>query len=224
MKNLRVYSESMIPSKNIIPEIMKVQYKFRQTGVCKLDKNEVGLALLEEPIWWNRPVKSDVFIKQEPDGIYSLNFPFYTGKDDFKSQYNSLLNEGCIPIAIQLRLADFEKPVDTYKLAQMPVKVVKQTLIELGVDPTHLESVHNDLLYQGRKFMGVENICKNGWYSINFMVTLFYKPEESIFKRLTGDHAFKRPITGIIEETNLFTREEFVEAIMKNFYEFLKDM
>ena len=54
---------------------------------------------------------------------------------------------------------------------------------------------------------------------LNFMVTLFYKPEESIFKRLTGKYALKRPITGIIEETNLFTREAFIKTLMKNLEE-----
>jgi hypothetical protein len=103
----------------------------------------------------------------------------------------------------------------------MPVRVVAKTLIDLGVDESNLQSVHNDLLYCGKKFMGVETIFKNNQCSINFMVTLFYKPEESIFKRLTGQYALKRPITGIIEETNLFTREEFTEQLMKNMNEFL---
>ena len=56
------------------------------------------------------------------------------------------------------------------------------------------------------------------------MVTLFYKPEESIFKRLTGKYALKRQITGIIEETNLFTREEFTEQLMKNLSSFLANL
>ena len=163
----------------------------------------------------------DVFLKQESDGIYSLNFPYFGGDNDFKAQYNSLLNVGCVPVAIQLKYEDFEKPVDQTKLLAMPVNVVRQTLIDLGVDKDSLESVHNDLLYCGRKFMGVETIFKNNQCSINFMVTLFYKPEESIFKRLTGKYALKRQITGIIEETNLFTREEFTEKLMKNLGDFL---
>jgi hypothetical protein len=210
----------MVPSKNIMPQVMVNQYEFRQTGNYTA-QSEVGIALLDEPIWWNRPVKSEVFLKQESDGIYSLNFPYFGGDNDFKAQYNSLLNVGCVPVAIQLKYEDFEKPVDQAKLLAMPVNVVRQTLIDLGVDKDSLESVHNDLLYCGRKFMGVETIFKNNQCSINFMVTLFYKPEESIFKRLTGKYALKRQITGIIEETNLFTREEFTEKLMKNLGDFL---
>lgn len=220
MKNVRIYCEPMIPSKNIMPQVMVNQYEFRQTGNYTA-QSEVGIALLDEPIWWNRPVKSDVFLKQESDGIYSLNFPYFGGDNDFKAQYNSLLNVGCVPVAIQLKYEDFEKPVDQAKLLAMPVNIVRQTLIDLGVDKDSLESVHNDLLYCGRKFMGVETIFKNNQCSINFMVTLFYKPEESIFKRLTGKYALKRQITGIIEETNLFTREEFTEKLMKNIGDFL---
>lgn len=220
MKNVRIYCEPMVPSKNIMPQVMVNQYEFRQTGNYTA-QSEVGIALLDEPIWWNRPVKSDVFLKQESDGIYSLNFPYFGGDNDFKAQYNSLLNVGCVPVAIQLKYEDFEKPVDQAKLLAMPVNVVRQTLIDLGVDKDSLESVHNDLLYCGRKFMGVETIFKNNQCSINFMVTLFYKPEESIFKRLTGKYALKRQITGIIEETNLFTREEFTEKLMKNLGDFL---
>jgi hypothetical protein len=213
----------MIPSKGIMPQVMINQYEFRQTGRYTA-QSEIGIALLEEPIWWNRPVHSEVFLKQEPDGIYSLNFPYFGGKNDFKAQYNSLLNVGCVPVAVQLKYEDFEKPLDLNKLKAMPVSMVKKTLIDLGVEESMLESIHNDLLYCGKKFMGVETIFKNNQCSINFMVTLFYKPEESIFKRLTGQYALKRPITGIIEETNLFTREEFTEQLMKNLEAYLKNL
>lgn len=220
MKNIRIYCEPMIPSKCRMPQIMINQYQFRQTGEYTA-QSEVVIALLEEPIWWNRPVKSEVFLKQEDDGIYSLNLPYFGGNDDFKAQYNTLLNVGCVPIAIQLKLEDLEKPFNRHQLLTMPVNLVHETLVELGVDPSMLTSVHNDLLYCGKKFMGVETIFKNNQCSINFIVTLFYKPEESIFKRLKGKYALKRPITGIIEETNLFTREQFVETLLKNIKSFL---
>lgn len=223
MKNVRIYCDPMVPSKGIMPQIMLNQYEFRQTGKYTA-QSEVVIALLEEPIWWNRPVHSDVFLKQEDDGIYSLNLPYFGGDNNFKAQYNSLLNVGCVPVAVQLKYTDLEKPFNQWALLKMPVKVVADTLIELGVDENNLQSVHNDLLYCGKKFMGVETIFKNNQCSINFMVTLFYKPEESIFKRLKGQFALKRPITGIIEETNLFTREEFTEKLMKNIGEYLADL
>lgn len=223
MKNLRIYSEPMIPSRGLVPKIMLDQYQFRQTGDWKAE-SEIVIALLEEPIWWNRPVKSEIFLKQEEDGMYSLNLPYFGGNNNFKAQYNTLLNVGCVPVAIQLRQKDFEHPFDRQKLTAMPVSTVYKTLVNLGVDPKMLTSVHNDLLYCGKKFMGVETIIKNGCCSINFIVTLFYKPEESIFKRLTGKYALARPITGIIEETNLFTREQFTEALIKNMSDYLKDL
>jgi hypothetical protein len=223
MKNVKIYCDAMVPSKNIIPQIMKNQYRFRQTGHYTAN-SEVVIALLEEPIWWNRPVTSDVFIKQESDGLYSLNFPYFGGKNDYKAQYNSLLNVGCVPVAIQLKQEDFEHPINVKKLMTLPVTVVGKTLVDLGVDKNSLQSIHNDLLYRGKKFMGVEFMTKNNQYSINFMVTLFYKPEESIFKRLTGKYALARPITGIIEETNLFTREQFTDTLIKNMDEYLKNL
>lgn len=223
MVRLKIYQEKMVPSREIMPRIMIDQYNFRQKGVWNRG-SEIVIALLEEPIWWNRPVKSDVFLKQEADGLYSLNFPYFGGNNDFKAQYNTLLNVGCVPVAVQLRQTDLEKPFDKQKLIAMPVATVYKTLVDLGVEPKNLTSIHNDLLYCGKKFMGVETIFKNGCCSINFIVTLFYKPEESIFKRLTGKYALARPITGIIEETNLFTKEQFTNALMKNMSDYLKDL
>ena len=123
-----------------------------------------------------------------------------------------------------MKYQDFEQPIDGNKLSQMTIRLITETLIDLGVSAEKLQSVHNDLLYEGKKFVGVETIFKNNQCSINFVVTLFYKPEESIFKRLTGQYALKRPITGIIEETNLFTREEFTEQLMKNIEAYLKNL
>ena len=223
MKNVKIYCDEFAPSKNLIPELVFKQYKFRQTGKY-FGKSEVGIGLMGEPVWWNRPLKSDVFIKQELDGLYSLNFPYFEDCNSFKTQYNALANVGCIPVLMQLRFKDFEKPIDKPVLINMPLKVVGQTLVELGVDKESLQTVHNDLLYQGKKFMGVETIFKNNCYSSIFIITLFYKPEEEIFKRLTGKYALRRPITGIIEETNLFTREEFIEKFMHNINEFLKTL
>jgi hypothetical protein len=56
------------------------------------------------------------------------------------------------------------------------------------------------------------------------MITLFYRPEEKIFKRLTGKYALKRQITGIIEETNLFTKEQFIELFMTNLQEYINSL
>jgi hypothetical protein len=50
MKNVKVSSQKMIPSKGIMPQIMFDQYEFRQTGKYEAN-SEIVIALLEEPIW-----------------------------------------------------------------------------------------------------------------------------------------------------------------------------
>jgi hypothetical protein len=42
-----------------------------------------------------------------------------------------------------------------------------------------------------------------------------YAPEKEIFDRLTGKYAQHRGITGIIEETNLFTKEQFIDTLIE---------
>jgi lipoate-protein ligase A len=101
---------------------------------------------------------------------------------------------------------------------------VEKTLLELGVPKEDLEIHRNDLLYRGKKFLGSEVIIRNNQCSIDFMITLFYRPEEKIFKRLTGKYALKRQITGIIEETNLFTKEQFIELFMTNLQEYINSL
>ena len=218
MEKIEYAIEPMIVSKDIIPYIMREQYKFRQTGDFN-HNSMVVIADLEEPIWWNRPEVSEVFSKKEDDGLYSLNFPYFdpvTVQIRYKVEYNTLLNAGCVPVAMQLRIGKTFKASDINALRLLPVNVVYNTLIELGVSQESLKIVHNDLLCNGKKFMGVETIIKNNWISLNFMVTLFYKEEEAIFQRLTGKYALVRGITGVIDETHLFTKEEFVTALMKN--------
>jgi lipoate-protein ligase A len=96
------------------------------------------------------------------------------------------------------------------------MKVVEKSLLELGVPQSDLTIHRNDLLYNGKKFLGSEVIIRNNQCSIDFMITLFYKPEEKIFRRLTGKYALKRQITGIIEETNLFSKDQFIDIFLNN--------
>lgn len=223
MKKVNFTIQPMIPSKNIIPQVIRDQFEFRRVGITP-QSNNVTIITLEEPIWWNRPAESNCLTKQESDGIYSLNLPYFGDTPDFKVNYNLLLNVGCIPVAIHLNLHDLENPLDKNKLQSLPMKIVRKTLIELGVPKEDLEIHRNDLLYHGKKFLGSEVIIRNDQCSIDFMITLFYKPEEPIFKRLTGKYALKRQITGIIEETNLFTKEQFIDAFMSNLKEFISKL
>lgn len=214
--------EPMVPSKNLIPEIMYNQYDFRQGGNYSGD-NSLIIASLDEPIWWNRPATSDTFLKLENDGIYSFNLPYFGQVKDFKTEYNTLLNVHSIPIAVQIKLdSDINEDL-LHKLKHLPIKTVYQTLLDLGVNSTLLKCSRNDLLFNGKKFMGIETIVKNDWLSLNFIITLHYTPEEAIFKRLTGKYALSRGITGIIEETNLFTKDQFIDKLLSHISLYLED-
>jgi lipoate-protein ligase A len=101
---------------------------------------------------------------------------------------------------------------------------IYSTLIELGVDSTKLKRVHNDLLYDGKKFVGIEQKTINGVFSQDIILTLKYKPEEEIFKRLTGKYALSRGIIGIMEEANCFTREQFTEKLKEKILTFINTL
>ena len=73
------------------------------------------------------------------------------------------------------------------------------------------------MLYDGKKFMGFEAREHSGWYGAAAVITLNYSNEADIFKRLTGEFAFRRPICGIQEEAdNKFTKGQFMELLIKN--------
>jgi hypothetical protein len=72
-------------------------------------------------------------------------------------------------------------------------------------------------LYCGKKFMGFESKEHGGWFGAAAVITLNYSNEAEIFKRLTGEYAFKRPICGIQEESgNIFTKEQFINTLLKH--------
>lgn len=220
MKNVKFIVQPLIPSKGIVPKIIEEQFEYRRAGRM-VPESTVAIFTVEEPLWYNRPITSDTLIKQETDGLYSINAPYFGATPDYKTGYNILLNVGSISGAIQLKLPDLERPLDKSKLINMPMMVVKNTLLELGVPDSDLTITRNDVLYKGKKFFGAEVIFRHNQCSIDFVLTLFYKDEEELFKRLTGKYALKRQITGIIEETNLFTKKQFIEALLKNFKTFI---
>ena len=100
-------------------------------------------------------------------------------------------------------------------LKKMLVAKVYETLLELRVNKKDLSFSHNDLLYKGKKFMGDENRIENGVFTEAAVITLEYTPEEEIFQRLTGKYALKRGITGIIEETQCFTKQQFIDKLLE---------
>ena len=82
----------------------------------------------------------------------------------------------------------------------------------------------NDLLYDERKFVGIEQKTANGVFTQNIILTLKYKPEEEIFQRLTGKYALSRGIIGIMEETNCFTREQFIDKLKTKILNFMNNL
>ena len=210
----------MVPSKGLNPEIMEKQFIFRKTGVFD-GENMVHIALMEEPIWWNRPLESDTLCKLEPDGVYSYNLPFLWDRSFYKPGYNLLLNKNSVPVAAQIKINPNWTKEQKAVLDQFILHATYEALLELGVDKSRLEPSVNDLLYDGKKFMGGEEIERNGWYTADYVITMQYKPEKEIFDRLTGKYAQARGITGIIEETNLFTKEEFTDKLLEKMQKIL---
>lgn len=221
MKNLKIYTAKMAPSKGITPQILQEQFEWRKSLIWKSLANQIVIADIEEPVWWNRPLESDTFIKQESDGLWSYNLPIILRKAQYKTDYNVLLNKNSIPIALHIQINPLWTDAQLTTLTNIVVKSIHETLIELGVPTEDLVHTGNDLLYKGKKFMGDEQKLANGVFTENTIITLEYTPEEEIFKRLTGKYALTRGITGIIEETHCFTKQQFLDKLLKKITAFM---
>lgn len=220
MKNLTIETCEFNPRKNIIPKIMYIQMDWKNNSTTRND-SLIQVPLLEEPLWWNRPLKSDTLIKLEEDGLYSVNMPLMHDIGDYKSNYNTLLAVNTVPIAIHLKIDPSWTEEQISNLFIMTRQCTRNALVRLGVDESHLAYVHNDILYDNKKFMGAECGIKAGMYSENTVITMRYKPEEEVFDRLKGRYAKSRKITGIIEETELFTQAQFIDMLFDEIKKFL---
>jgi hypothetical protein len=214
MKNLTILHAILNPSKGDIPQVLKDQYEWRKTKQFT-GNSWIVVAETLEPIWWNRPLKPETLLQQEPDGLWSLNLPYIGGQADYKTGYNLLLNKNSISIGVHLKLNPNWTAEKIKSIKQMVTNIVYETLLELGVKAENLQFKHNDLLYNGKKFMGNEQWIENGVFTEDTVITLEYTPEEEIFKRLTGKYALARGITGIIEETQCFTKQQFLEKLIE---------
>ncbi len=204
----------MKPSENKIPEILYAQFNWRKTGIYK-GESEIVVADNQEAIWWNRPLESNTLCKLETDGIYSFNLPFIGGVDIYKTGYNLLLNKNSVPVAGLIKVNSKWGQAEYKILNTLASTAVYNTLVKLGVNKDRLTTHHNDMLFDGKKFMGTEEKISGGWKSINIVITMQYAPEKDIFDRLTGKYAQSKGITGIIEETNLFTKEQFIDTLIE---------
>ena len=142
------------------------------------------------------------------------------------------LNNGELKIEIrklELSLQNKEDEIKSQKeqieaLTKMTSNSVYSALIELGVDASNLSFSHNDILYKGKKFMGYEQLISNGVFTEDIVITLEYTPEKEIFQRLTGKYALTRGITGIVEETQCFTKQQLIDKLLTKFEAFAKTL
>ena len=167
MQDLIIKTAPLAPSKGIHPQEVIDQFNWRKTGVYT-GKSFIGLcADIQEPIWWNRPLDSDVLCKVEADGNYSYNFPYIYKTPDFKTKYNILVNKNSIPVISQIKINENWTQEDIKLLNKFILKVVYKSLIDLGIPKSNLELIKNDLLFNGKKFMGSEEVIRDGYYSMD---------------------------------------------------------
>lgn len=224
MKNLQLSIEQMAPSRGVTPQVITEQFNWRLNKQLKPEQNYITIIDIDEPVWWNRPASSNILVKQEADGLCSYNLPFLGNRADFKTGYNLLLNKNSIPIANHIKINPNWTPEQLEALSKMITNAVYTALLELGVKAEKLSFNHNDILYEGKKFMGYEQLTSNGVFSEDIVITLEYSPEEEIFQRLTGKYALTRGITGIIEETQCFTKQQFIEKLLEKIIAFTKTL
>jgi lipoate-protein ligase A len=109
-------------------------------------------------------------------------------------------------------------------LRKLVVDATYKTLLELGVKPEKLSFSRNDLLCNVKKFMGDEQRVENNVFTEAAIITLEYTPEKEIFKRLTGKYALSRGITGILEETQCFTKQQFIDKLLEKITTFMNTL
>ena len=214
MIDIKFKTAIMAPSESENPEILKKQFDWRN-GIKYTGESEIVFADIKENVWWNRPLNSDVFVKQEEDGLWSYNLPLAWRQESvaWKANYNVLLNKDNLPVAGMIKVNKHWTVDDFTKLKRLLIDGVYNALIKLGVSEDKLQQPGNDILYDGKKFFGLETIVKDGWFSIDCFITLRYKPAQEVFDRLSGHFVKYKSITGIMEETELFTKEEFIKVL-----------
>ena len=214
MIDIKFKTAIMAPSESENPEILKKQFDWRN-GIKYAGESEIVFADIKENVWWNRPLNSDVFVKQEEDGLWSYNLPLAWRQESvaWKANYNVLLNKDNLPVAGMIKVNKHWTVDDFTKLKRLLIDGVYNALIKLGVSEDKLQQPGNDILYDGKKFFGLETIVKDGWFSIDCFITLRYKPAKEVFDRLSGHFVKYKSITGIMEETELFTKEEFIKVL-----------
>ncbi len=223
MKELNIEIAVLNPSKGITPQIVKDQFHWRKTHEY-FGLNTIAIGDVKEPIWWNRPIHTNILTKQEEDGLYSYDLPYIYTNRFFKSKYNVLVGEGTVPLMMMIKIDPNWTTKQRTNMAHLAKTAVYNVALKFGADKAKLSNPRNDLLYDGKKFMGYECTEHGGWFGAAAVITLNYSNEKDIFQRLTGEFALKRTICGIQEElNNSFTKEQFIDALIEEFKILLKD-
>ena len=222
MKDVKVYKVGLQPSQGKHWNLVQ-QYLWRTTGIFEGD-NEVYICDTLEPIWWNRPIVSEYFVKLEDDGLWSYNLPLLDNIPRYKTSYNSLLARNTIAYSTHIKLDDSWTEKQRKQLYNLSFNVLHDCLIELGVDPTKLNQTGNDFSYNGKKFAGAEKIIQNDVYTENFVITLKVLPEKDIFDRLTGKYVKNKPLTGIEEEVHNVTKEKLIDMMYEKITKFFETL
>lgn len=220
-----IYVEDMCPSENKYPDIIDNQFKFRKYGEFTGD-NVVAIADMGEALWWNRPQIEDTNAAWGwKDEMPCCNLPIFLGKNKvWKSAYNVLLNKNNVPTIIQLNFNRKITQEELSKLQQMSFKVIQRTLLRLNIPEQDLCIMNNDLLLRGKKFVGIEQVIKPQIYTECLFITLKYNEEKALFDQLTSGKVSAtqhRQITGLIDEYESFTKEEFLKIYCEEFKKYL---
>lgn len=202
-----------IEMNSFIPE----QFVFRKTKEF-LGTNRIAILRMNESAWWNRPLESDVMVKQEPDGLYSYNLPFLGAVDTYKANYNLLLPIDGIAIISHIKFDEEDSEQFRWKVYELSYQVLYDSLVELGVSEEHLTQIRNDTLYDGKKFAGGEKkTIDDSVFTEDMIITTHFKVVEDIFSRLTGTYAQARGITGIIDEEPWLTVDMIIDKLYEKF-------
>lgn len=221
-----IYVEDMHPSINKFPDIIENQFQFRKYNKFT-GENVIAIADMGEAIWWNRPQIEDTSAAWGwQDNIPCCNLPIFLGKNKvWKSNYNVLLNKNNIPTIIQLKFNHELSDKEIELLSKMSFSVISAALLRLGVPEKDLCAINNDLLLRGKKFVGIEQVPSGkNIYTECLFITLKYLEEKELFDQLTGGkvgaQAVKK-ITGLIDEYESFTKEEFLKIYCEEFKKYL---
>lgn len=199
------------------------QYLWRTKGIFEGD-NEIYICDTLEPIWWNRPLVSEYFVKLEDDGLWSYNLPLLENIPRYKTNYNSLLARNTIAYSAHIKLDETWTEEEIKRLYTLSFDVLYDSLLELGVDKDKLQVTGNDFNYNGKKFAGIERMLKDNVFTENFVITLKVLPEKDIFDRLTGKYVKNKPLTGIEEEVHNVTKYKVIEKMYEKITAFLKEI